>query len=176
MRKEEEGRDVPDLRVILGSLSLIFSLSSFWMARHHTEQFCQMIWRSRISQRPQAQLLWYSFNRIEQVFWFCFWFFFQIFKIDNTIIWFKNFSLKRYSGKFPGSPVVRTLCTSTAGDTGLIPVQGTKIPHATRHGKKRNKKVYNAKPFSHLLNSHVPIVLPQKLFFTSFVAFWYYIY
>jgi len=51
------------------------------------------------------------------------------------------------------------LCTSTAGDTDLIPVQGTKIPHATRHGKKRNKKVYNAKPFSHLLNSHVPIVL-----------------
>ena len=112
MRKEEEERDVPDLRVILGSLSLIFSLSSFWMAQHHTEQFCQMIWGSRISHRSQAQLLWYSFNRTEQVFWFVFFFvvvFFQIFKIDNTIIWFKNFSLKRYSGKFPGSPVVRTL-------------------------------------------------------------------
>ena len=30
-------------------------------------------------------------------------------------------------------------CTSTAGGMGLIPGQGTKIPHATQHGKKLNK-------------------------------------
>ena len=30
---------------------------------------------------------------------------------------------------FPGSPVVKTL-PSSAGDTGLIPGQGTKIPNA----------------------------------------------
>ena len=31
---------------------------------------------------------------------------------------------------FPGGPVVKKL-PSSAGDTGLIPGQGTKIPHAT---------------------------------------------
>ena len=31
---------------------------------------------------------------------------------------------------FPGDPVVKTLCFYTVGGTGLIPGQGTKIPHA----------------------------------------------
>ena len=31
---------------------------------------------------------------------------------------------------FPGGPVVKSL-PSNAGDTGLIPGQGTKVPHAT---------------------------------------------
>ena len=35
------------------------------------------------------------------------------------------------------------LCTSTAGSTGSIPGQGTKILHAARHGQKKQKKVYN---------------------------------
>ena len=29
------------------------------------------------------------------------------------------------------------LCASTAGATGSIPGQGTKIPHAARHGQKK---------------------------------------
>ena len=29
-----------------------------------------------------------------------------------------------------------TLCTSTAGDSGLIPGQGTKIPHVEQRGQK----------------------------------------
>ena len=36
------------------------------------------------------------------------------------------------------------LCASTAGGLGLIPGQGTKIPHATWHNqKKKNKKTKN---------------------------------
>ena len=34
-------------------------------------------------------------------------------------------------GDFPGGPVVKNL-PSNAGDTGSIPGQGTKIPHAMR--------------------------------------------
>ena len=33
------------------------------------------------------------------------------------------------------------LCASTAGGTGLIPGQGTKIPHATWCSQKQKKKV-----------------------------------
>ena len=33
---------------------------------------------------------------------------------------------------FPGCLVVKTLQASTSGGTGLIPDQGTKIPHATQ--------------------------------------------
>ena len=32
------------------------------------------------------------------------------------------------------------LCASTAGGTGLIPDQGTKILHAAQHGKKKTKE------------------------------------
>ena len=39
-------------------------------------------------------------------------------------------SLEMHTGDFPGSPVIKNLA-STAGDKGLIPDQGTKIPHAT---------------------------------------------
>ena len=35
----------------------------------------------------------------------------------------------RFSWDFPGGPVVKNL-PSSAGDVGLIPGQGTKIPHA----------------------------------------------
>ena len=31
------------------------------------------------------------------------------------------------------------LCASTAGGTGSIPGQGTKIPHAAQHGQKKKK-------------------------------------
>ena len=35
-----------------------------------------------------------------------------------------------HTGDFPGSPVIKNPA-STARDKGLIPDQGTKIPHAT---------------------------------------------
>ena len=38
-------------------------------------------------------------------------------------------------GDFPGGPVVET--ASTAGSTGSITGQGTKIPHALGHGQKK---------------------------------------
>ena len=40
--------------------------------------------------------------------------------------------------KFPGGPVVKTphIC---AGGMGATPGQGTKIPHAAWHGKKKKK-------------------------------------
>ena len=31
-------------------------------------------------------------------------------------------------------------CTPDARDTGLIPAQGTRIPHAAQHGEKEKKK------------------------------------
>ena len=39
---------------------------------------------------------------------------------------------------FPGGPVVKT-SSSNAGDEGLIPSWGTKIPHASRPKKKKKK-------------------------------------
>ena len=43
------------------------------------------------------------------------------------------FHVSKKVGKwdFPGSPVVRNILCN-AGDTGLIPGQGIKIPHATK--------------------------------------------
>ena len=48
-------------------------------------------------------------------------------------------SLKKEEGT---SPVVQwlRLHASTAGDMGLIPGRGTKIPHAAGHSHKRKKK------------------------------------
>ena len=43
---------------------------------------------------------------------------------------------------FPGGPVVKTLRFHCRG-TGLIPGQGTKIPHATWCGPKKKKKLKN---------------------------------
>ena len=37
------------------------------------------------------------------------------------------------------------LCASNAGGTGLIPGQGTKMPHAAWHGRKTNKQTKNPK-------------------------------
>ena len=37
---------------------------------------------------------------------------------------------------FPGGPVLLRLHASNAGSMGLIPGQGTKIPHATWWGQK----------------------------------------
>ena len=36
------------------------------------------------------------------------------------------------------------LCTSTAGDAGLIPGQGTKIPQAVRDGTAKKKKKFES--------------------------------
>ena len=41
----------------------------------------------------------------------------------------KNFSGNKETQDFPGGPVVKNL-PCNAGDTGSIPGQGTKIPHA----------------------------------------------
>ena len=45
-------------------------------------------------------------------------------------------------------PVVRTpgLHCRTAGATGLIPVQGTKIPYVTQYSQKKKKK--QKKPYT----------------------------
>ena len=44
---------------------------------------------------------------------------------------------------FPGSQVVKT--SSSAGDAGSIPGQGTKIPHAMQQGQKINKNILKKK-------------------------------
>ena len=44
--------------------------------------------------------------------------------------------IKKESRDFPGGPVVKNL-PSNAGDTSLIPGQGTKIPHAVWHSQKK---------------------------------------
>ena len=46
-------------------------------------------------------------------------------------------SLGMFFRKFPGRDFPGGPCTSTAGDMGLIPGQGTKIPQAKK--KKRNR-------------------------------------
>ena len=40
-------------------------------------------------------------------------------------------------GDLPGCPVIKT-ALPVWGDVGLIPGQGTKIPHAMRHSQKKN--------------------------------------
>ena len=51
--------------------------------------------------------------------------------------------LKHDAGDFAGGPVVNSL-SSSAGDAGLIPGSGTKMPHASwpkrNQEKKKNKK------------------------------------
>ena len=43
--------------------------------------------------------------------------------------------------EFPGNPVVRALCASTAGGMGSTSGWGTKIPHASRCSKKKKIKL-----------------------------------
>lgn len=62
-------------------------------------------------------------------------------------------------------PVVRTpgLHCRTAGATGLIPVQGTKIPYVTQYSQKKKKK--QLIPKSYTLNIHkLPILLSRIQF------------
>ena len=48
--------------------------------------------------------------------------------------------ITNYSDKwdFPGDPVVKISCSQSRGK-GLIPGQGTKILHVTKHGQKKKK-------------------------------------
>ena len=56
---------------------------------------------------------------------------------------------KEWTWDFPGGPVVKTL-PSTAGGAGSIPGWGTKIPHATQSGQKKEKKKEKRKKSGHL--------------------------
>ena len=49
-----------------------------------------------------------------------------------------QFDLKSLFRDFPGDPVIKNL-PGNAGDKGLTPDQGTKIPHATWQGQKVKK-------------------------------------
>ena len=75
---------------------------------------------------------------------------------------------RKFPGRdFPGGP-----CTSTAGDMGLIPGQGTKIPHATHSAppraptkkKKRKLKKENllVLPFLGIFPKELKIRYPNK--------------
>ena len=46
------------------------------------------------------------------------------------------------SGDFPGGPLVDST-HPLQGDLGFIPGRGTKIPHATWCGQKKNKKQFS---------------------------------
>ena len=54
---------------------------------------------------------------------------YQVYFLYHTTLW-----------DYPDSPVVKTL-TSNSGGAGLIPGQGTEIPHAVQRGQKKKKKV-----------------------------------
>ena len=66
--------------------------------------------------------------------------------LRSEIIFTQGLVIKKKKKKdlreFPGGPVVRTLHIHCriAGDTGLIPGQGTKIPHAVQHSQNNNSK------------------------------------
>ena len=53
-----------------------------------------------------------------------------------------GYIFKICSRDFPGSPVVKTLHSSARG-TGLIPGQGTKIPHASQPKNIKQKQYCN---------------------------------
>ena len=52
---------------------------------------------------------------------------------------------------FPGSPVVKI----NAGGMGLLPDQGTKIPHAAQRSQKK-KKIQNTKELNYITNKPPP--------------------
>ena len=60
------------------------------------------------------------------------------FKLGSGGVWSQF--LKDGSGDFPDGPVIKTH-VSNAGDVGLIPGRGTKIPHAEWYGQKKKKKI-----------------------------------
>ena len=66
-----------------------------------------------------------------------------------------SFHLKISSGDFPGGPVIKIVCFQL-NECGSIPSWGTKIPHATWHGKK--KKEISSKGRN--LTSHFPFQIP----------------
>ena len=66
----------------------------------------------------------------------------------------KEKDTEKWGGAFPVGPAVKNL-PSNAGDEGLIPGGGTKIPQATQHGQKTNKTVS-------LTCSHVIYMLSQN--------------
>ena len=61
-------------------------------------------------------------------------------------------NLKSSPWNFPGGPGVKNP-PSNAGDTGSIPGQGTKIPHAVWHSQKRKIKVGVEGGYSHVLET-----------------------
>ena len=55
---------------------------------------------------------------------------------------------KFFFGDFPDGPVVQTPCSQCGGvggmaGTGLIPGQGTKMPHAVQPKKKKQKNLFS---------------------------------
>ena len=61
-------------------------------------------------------------------------------KINQKILLLS--SIKNEStGDFSGGPVVKTPCFHSRG-MGLIPGQGTKIPHTVQHGQTLKKKIF----------------------------------
>ena len=59
------------------------------------------------------------------------------------------------------------LRASTAGGTGSIPGQGTKIPHAARHGQKILKFKIKFKKDNSLRISHFPPKMTQRAMLTA---------
>ena len=59
---------------------------------------------------------------------------------------------------FPGGPVVKTLHFHCRGK-GSIPGWGTKIPHATPHGQKKERKKKLGKEYKNMIN-----ISPHKIY------------
>ena len=64
-------------------------------------------------------------------------------------------------GDFPGGPVTETL-PSSAGDTGSIPGQGVKIPHASLPKKKQNINNIVLNSMKTLKMAHIKKVLKKN--------------
>ena len=88
----------------------------------------------------------------------------------SLFLWVQMLSFEESSGTSLAVQRLR-LCASNAGDAGLTPGRGTKIPHAAQHSQKVKKK---KKKKSLLTQDHVtglPHVFCYLDYFSNFLNF-----
>ena len=110
-------------------LSMRFSTQEYWSGLPCPPQ---------INWLPKGNLERWGDNKVSGPETFPAGFFFNLSRLEYSDI-VKLLQMIEKDNDFPGGPVVKTPCC-TAGDEGLIPSWGTKIPHSTGAWPKKGKR------------------------------------